>query len=61
MTDVVPVVKNKTGDLSDKNNYHPISIATIVAKVLDSVLDSELDKHLYLHDAQFGFCVGLST
>ncbi|XP_050557479.1 uncharacterized protein LOC126911962 [Spodoptera frugiperda] len=60
-TIIVPIVKNKTGDLSDKNNYRPISLATIVAKVLDSVLDSELDKHLNIHDAQFGFRAGLST
>ncbi|XP_073953054.1 uncharacterized protein [Choristoneura fumiferana] len=32
-TVVVPVVKNKTGDMTDTNNYRPISLATIVAKV----------------------------
>lgn len=60
-TIVVPIIKNKTGDLSNKCNYRPISLATVVAKVLDSVLDSELDKHLNIHDAQFGFRQRLST
>ena len=60
-TVVVPVIKNKTGDASDKSNYRPISLATIVAKVLDSVLNVHLEKHLILHDAQFGFRPGLST
>lgn len=60
-TIVVPVVKNKTGDLSDKCNYRPISLATIVAKVLDSVLNAQLNKVLLLHDNQFGFRPGLST
>lgn len=60
-TVVVPIVKNKTGDNADINNYRPISLATIVAKVLDSVLDRELGKHLTLNDAQFGFRSGLST
>lgn len=60
-TVVVPVVKSKTGDISDRNNYRPISLATIVAKVLDSLLNSELDKFLLLHDNQFGFRLGLST
>ncbi|KAL0830681.1 hypothetical protein ABMA28_002818 [Loxostege sticticalis] len=55
------IIKNKTGDISDKNNYRPISLATIVAKVLDSVLDSYLEKHIKSHDAQFGFKPGLST
>ncbi|CAG9134717.1 unnamed protein product [Plutella xylostella] len=58
---VVPIVKSKTGDVSDKSNYRPISLATIVAKVLDSVLNSYLNKSIKLHDAQFGFRAGLST
>lgn len=30
-TTVVPIVKNRTGDISDKGNYHPISLATTIA------------------------------
>ncbi|XP_026328062.1 uncharacterized protein LOC113236272 [Hyposmocoma kahamanoa] len=60
-TVVVPIVKNKTGDFSELSNYRPISLATIVAKVLDSVLDGYLKGHLRLNDAQFGFRSGLST
>lgn len=58
---VVPILKNKTGDVSDRSNYRPISLATIVAKVLDSVLNSILSQHVKLSDAQFGFRPGLST
>jgi hypothetical protein len=60
-TIVVPIVKNKTGDVSDKCNYRPISLATIVAKVLDCLLNRHLDIYLTLHDNQFGFKPGLST
>lgn len=60
-TVVVPVIKNKSGDVSDKNNYRPISLATVVAKVLDSMLSTHLDKHLNIHQNQFGFRSGLST
>ncbi|XP_045502143.1 uncharacterized protein LOC123699266 [Colias croceus] len=60
-TIVVPIIKNKTGDTSDVNNYRPISLATVVAKVLDSLLGQHLDKHVSLNDAQFGFRPGLST
>ncbi|KOB52230.1 reverse transcriptase, partial [Operophtera brumata] len=31
-TIVIPIVKNKTGDVSDKYNYRPISLATVTAK-----------------------------
>jgi exonuclease III len=58
---VIPIVKNKTGDLSDKNNYRPISLATVISKVFDSVLNSLLCKFIQPHDNQFGFRQGLST
>ncbi|CAK1582720.1 unnamed protein product [Parnassius mnemosyne] len=60
-TIVVPVVKNKTGDLSKKSNYRPISLATIIVKILDSVLNTQINKYLKLYDNQFGFRSGLST
>lgn len=60
-TTVVPIVKNKTGDLSDISNYRPISLATIIAKVFDSILNTQLNRYLQLHDSQFGFRPGLST
>lgn len=60
-TIVVPVVKNKTGDLSDRANYRPISLATTTAKILDRMLDNILEQHVKIHDAQFGFRAGLST
>ncbi|XP_073960531.1 uncharacterized protein [Choristoneura fumiferana] len=60
-TIVVPIIKNKTGIVSDIQNYRPISLATVVAKVLDSLLDKHLERHIILDDAQFGFQAGLST
>lgn len=60
-TIVVPIIKCKTGDASDKNNYRPISLATVVARVFDGLLYDILMQHVKLHDAQFGFRAGLST
>lgn len=61
-TIVVPIVKNPTGDLSDKLNYRPISLATVMAKVLDGLMDKQLDiVASKLQDSQFGFRAGLST
>ena len=34
-TALVPIVKNKTGDTSDKNNYRPIAIVTGVLKLFE--------------------------
>lgn len=61
MKRVVPIVKNSAGYISDPSNYRPISLATVIAKVLDSLLEKELDNILQLHDAQFGFRPKLST
>ena len=60
-TIVVPIIKSKTGDHADINNYRPISLATVMAKVLDSLLNRQLSDHVQLHDNQFGFRAGLST
>nr|XP_034834959.1 uncharacterized protein LOC117991470 [Maniola hyperantus] len=60
-TVIVPIVKNKTGDLADKSNYRPISLATVMAKVFDGLLNAQLNKYVALHDNQFGFRPQLST
>lgn len=60
-TVVVPVVKNKTGDVADKSNYRPISLATVIAKVFDGLLNTQLNRYVALHDNQFGFRPQLST
>ena len=33
-TAIVPIIKNKTGDTSDKNNYRPIALVTAASKLL---------------------------
>ncbi|CAG9131897.1 unnamed protein product [Plutella xylostella] len=60
-TVVVPVAKNKTGDLGSAGNYRPISLGTILGKVLERLLQPELVGKLDISDAQFGFRPGLST
>ena len=37
-TTIVPIVKNKSGHLSDSSIYRPIALATIVSKMFESVL-----------------------
>ena len=31
-TAIIPIIKNKTGDTSDKNNYRPIALVTACSK-----------------------------
>ena len=37
-TTIVPIVKNKCGNITDSNNYRPIALATIVSKLFESVI-----------------------
>ena len=37
-TIIVPLVKNKTGDISDVNNYRPIALVTVTSKIFENIL-----------------------
>ena len=37
-TTIISIVENKSGNLSDSNNYRSIAIATITSNLLESVL-----------------------
>ena len=52
---ILPLLKCKSKDPADVNNYRPITIATALSKVLEQVLLSRLAKYLWTADSQFGF------
>ena len=54
-TTIVPIVKNKAGNLSDSSNYRPIALATIVSKMFESVLPIKFAEYLSTSDTQYGF------
>ena len=54
-TAIVPIIKNKTGDTSDKNNYRPIALVTAASKIFELCLSIILEDYLVTHDQQFGF------
>ena len=58
---LIPIVKDKKGDITDGDNYRPIAITCVASKILELVmLDRFLDK-LATTSNQFGFKHGLST
>ena len=54
-TVIIPVIKNKSGDATDKHNYRPIAISTTMSKVLELLMLLKIDSYLYTTDNQFGF------
>ena len=54
-TAIVSIIKNKTGDTSDKNNYRPIALVTAASKIFELCLSVILENYLFTHGQQFGF------
>ena len=54
-TAIVPIIKNKTGDTSDKNNCRPIALVTAASEIFELCLSVILENYLFAHDQQFGF------
>ena len=52
---IIPLLKCKSKDPADVNNYRPITMATALSKVFEQVLLSRLARYLWAADSQFGF------
>ena len=52
---IAPIIKNKSGGLSDNNNYRPIALATVASKLFESLILSRATPFLITRDNQFGF------
>ena len=56
---IVPIVKDKRGDLSSIDNYRPITLSPIISKVFESYLLVKYASYMCSDDLQFGFKKGL--
>ena len=54
-TIIVPLIKNKTGNINDKNNYRPIALVTVSSKLLELVFLSHIESYIETCDNQYGF------
>ena len=58
---IIPIIKNNSGDFTDKNNYRPIALSSIISKVFEHTFIIYLKEYLWTNDNQFGFKSGQST
>ena len=54
-TAIVPIIKSKTGNCNEKNNYRPIALVTTCSKIFELCLLEIIELFLDTHDNQFGF------
>ena len=52
---IIPILKNRQGDTSDKNNYRPIAIVTALSKIVELCLMNLIELQLDTSNNQFGF------
>ena len=54
-TAIVPIIKNKTDDTSDKKKYRPIALVTACSKNFELCILSIIENYICTHHHQFGF------
>ena len=58
---LVPIIKDKLGDITSSNNYRSIAISSLVMKIFDLVMLSTFSEYLQLDDLQFSYQSEVST
>ena len=58
---ITPIIKDKSGNVSDINNYRGITISPLTSKIFERVLKARFSKFLTTSSYQFGFKGGSST
>ena len=58
---LVPIVKNKCGNINSKDNYRPIALASTVSKLLEKIILYRIEHCLITNANQFGFKKGHGT
>ena len=60
-TMIIPLVKDKKGDVTSKDNYRPIAVTNVSSKIFEVLLLHKYREFLSSTDYQFGFKAGHST
>ena len=58
---IVPLVKDKLGDVNSSNNYRSIALSSLILKVFDWVVVLAYDENLSTDELQFGYQKKTST
>ena len=56
---IIPLIKDKAGDINDSNNYRGITLTPVISKVFESLILESFPNVFKTDDRQFGFKPGL--
>jgi hypothetical protein len=56
---VIPLVKDKSGDLSNSDNYRAITVSPVLSKIFEMCILHKFGSFFYSHDLQLGFKKGV--
>ena len=52
---LVPVIKDKAGKISSKDNYRPIAFASVISKLVEVIMLDRIEMYMITNPNQFGF------
>ena len=52
---LVPIIKNKAGNVNSRENYRPIALASVLSKLIEKVILNRIQHLLTTSHNQFGF------
>ena len=52
---LVPVIKDKAGKISSKDNYRPIALASVISKLVEVIMLDRIETYMITNPNQFGF------
>ena len=52
---LVPVIKDKAGKISSKDNYRPIALASVICKLVEVIMLDRIEMYMITNPNQFGF------
>ena len=52
---LVPVIKDKAGKISSKDNYRPIALASVISKLVEVIMLDRIEMYMITNHNQFGF------
>ena len=55
LSTIVPIPKNKRGNLSDSSNYRAIALSNLLCKLFDTIIIETHEYNLITDDLQFGY------